>query len=312
MACIVQKYGGTSVGDIEKIRNVAARVAETWRAGNKVAVVVSAMAGETNRLIDLVQQVTERPSLREYDVVVSTGEKVTIGLLAITLESMGVPAESFMGHQVKIRTDSVHSMARIQEIESQDLHKTLEAGKVAIVARFQGVDSNRNITTLGRGGSDLSAVAIAGALGADVCEIYSDVEGVFTTDPNICSRARKIDRISYDEMLEMASLGAKVLQTRSVEFAKKYGVPIHVRSSFTKTEGTYVVKEEFDMEKVLVTSVTYNKHSRFPRWMTIEFPFRNTKCCSRSIGVRVLPIPSFPFEENRAPFHPAETDRTDS
>jgi len=259
MACIVQKYGGTSVGDIDRIRHVANRVAETWRQKNQVAVVVSAMAGETNRLIDLVQQITDKPNMREYDVVVSTGEKVTIGLLAVTLESMGVPAESFMGHQVKILTDNVYSKARIRDIEPQQLRSTLESGKVAIVAGFQGQDENGSITTLGRGGSDLSAVAVAAALKADVCEIFTDVDGVFTTDPNICSRARKIQRISYDEMLEMASLGAKVLQTRSVEFAKKHDVKIHVRSSFTHEEGTYVVQEESEMEKVLVTSVTYNK-----------------------------------------------------
>jgi aspartate kinase len=259
MACIVQKYGGTSVGDVGRIRNVARRVAEAWQQKNQVAVVVSAMAGETNRLIDLVQKITEKPNMREYDVVVSTGEKVTIGLLAIALESMGVPAESFMGHQVRILTDSVHSKARIREIESHQLRKAMGNGKVAIVAGFQGEDENGNITTLGRGGSDLSAVAVAAALQADVCEIFTDVEGVFTTDPNVCSRARKIQRISYDEMLEMASLGAKVLQTRSVEFAKKHGVKIHVRSSFSDREGTYVVQEESAMEKVLVTSVTYNK-----------------------------------------------------
>jgi len=259
MACIVQKYGGTSVGDIERIGNVARRVAETCRMGNQVAVVVSAMAGETNRLIDLVHRITPKPNMREYDVVVSTGENVTIGLLAIALESMGVPSESFTGHQVKILTDSVYSKARILSIESERLRRVLERGKVAIVAGFQGQDENGNLTTLGRGGSDLSAVAVAAALRADVCEIFTDVDGVFTTDPNICTRARKIQRISYDEMLEMASLGAKVLQTRSVEFAKKHGVKIHVRSSFSHEEGTYVLQEESQMEKVLVTSVTYNK-----------------------------------------------------
>jgi len=259
MACIVQKYGGTSVADIERIRNVARRVAETWRSGNRVAVVVSAMAGETNRLIGLVHGITNRPNMREYDVVVSTGENVTVGLLAIALESMGVPAESFMGHQIRILTDSVYSKARILAIESERLRRVLDGGKVAIVAGFQGQDGNGNITTLGRGGSDLSAVAVAAALRADVCEIFTDVEGVFTTDPNICAKARKIPRISYDEMLEMASLGAKVLQTRSVELAKIHGVTIHVRSSFSQEEGTYVVQEESQMEKVLVTSVTYNK-----------------------------------------------------
>ena len=259
MACIVQKYGGTSVGDIERIRNVAGRVAQAWKTGNQVAVVVSAMAGETNRLIELVHGITKKPNMREYDVVVSTGENVTVGLLAITLESMGVPAASFMGHQVRILTDSVYSRARILSIDPERLRAVLDQGKVAIVAGFQGQDESGNITTLGRGGSDLSAVAVAAALRADVCEIFTDVEGVFTTDPNICSRARKIPRISYDEMLEMASLGAKVLQTRSVELAKIHGVTIHVRSSFSQEEGTYVVQEESQMEKVLVTSVTYNK-----------------------------------------------------
>ncbi len=259
MACVVQKYGGTSMGDIDRIRSVAQRVAKTWKAGNRVAVVVSAMAGETDRLIDLVHQITETPSSREYDVVVSTGEQVAIGLLSIALESMNVPSESFTAHQIKILTDSVHAKARIRDIKSDRISAALENGKVAVVAGFQGVDPDNNITTLGRGGSDLSAVAIAATLKADICEIYTDVEGVYTTDPNICSHARKVSRVSYDEMLEMASLGARVLQTRSVEFAKKYNVPIHVRSSFSEEEGTYVVKEETAMEKVLVTSVAYNK-----------------------------------------------------
>ncbi|MEW6440761.1 MAG: aspartate kinase [bacterium] len=259
MAVIVQKYGGTSVGSVERIRNVAQRVAGTWRGGHKVAVVVSAMAGETNRLIQLVRETCDRPNMREYDVVVSTGEQVTIGLTAIALEALGVPSESFMAHQLHILTDSVHSKARILDIESSRLRATLENGKVAVIAGFQGLDSNGDVTTLGRGGSDLTAVAIAAALGADMCEIYTDVEGVFTTDPNICANARKIDRVSYDEMLEMASLGAKVLQTRSVEFAKKYSVPVHVLSSFAEKAGTYVVQEEPAMEQVLVSSVTYNK-----------------------------------------------------
>jgi len=259
MAVIVQKYGGTSVGSVERIQNVARRVGRSWRENHKVAVVVSAMAGETNRLIQLAQQTCGNPNMREYDVVIATGEQVTIGLVAIALEANGVPAESFMAHQIRILTDSVHSKARILDIESSRLKATLENGKVAVVAGFQGLDANGDITTLGRGGSDLTAVAIAAALNADVCEIYTDVEGVFTTDPNICPNARKIDRISYDEMLEMASLGAKVLQTRSVEFAKKYSVPVHVLSSFVDKEGTYVVKEEPAMEQVLVSSVTYNK-----------------------------------------------------
>jgi aspartate kinase len=259
MACVVQKYGGTSVGSVERIKHVAERVAKTWKEGNQVAVIVSAMAGETNRLIDLVHAVSPEPTEREYDVVVATGEQVSIGLLAVALENLGVPAESCLGHQIRILTDSVHSKARILDIDTSRLRRVLDLGKVAVVAGFQGVDENENVTTLGRGGSDLSAVAVAAALEADVCEIYTDVEGVYTTDPSMCVNARKIERISYEEMLEMASLGAKVLQTRSVEFAMKYGVPIHVLSSFKEVSGTYVVKEEPSMEKVLVTSVAYNK-----------------------------------------------------
>jgi aspartate kinase len=259
MRCVVQKFGGTSVANVERIRHVAERVARAWRDGQRVAVVVSAMAGETNRLVDLVKQVSDAATMREYDVVVSTGEQVTIGLLASALDRMGVPAESFLAHQVRILTDSVHSKARILNVECSRLQQRMQAGKVAVVAGFQGIDENDNLTTLGRGGSDLTAVAIAATLNADVCEIYTDVDGVYTTDPNFCSNARKIDRITYEEMLEMASLGAKVLQTRSVEFAMKHNVPIHVLSSFHDLPGTYVVKEDPSMEKVLVTSVAYNK-----------------------------------------------------
>jgi len=259
MACVVQKYGGTSVGSIDRIKNVAKRVAQTYKQGHQVAVVVSAMAGETNRLVDLTEQLSPQPDLREYDVVVSSGEQVTIGLLAIALNAMGVPAESFVGSQIKMITDSIYSKAKIQSVDPVRIHAALNNKKVAVIAGFQGVDTSENITTLGRGGSDLSAVAVAAALEADVCEIYTDVDGVYTTDPNICANARKIDRISYEEMLEMASLGAKVLQARSVEFAKNHGVAIHVLSSFTNNPGTYVVEEEPDMEKVLVTSIAYNK-----------------------------------------------------
>jgi aspartate kinase len=259
MGCIVQKYGGTSVGSVERIRNVAQRVAKTWKGGHQVAVIVSAMAGETNRLIELVHEVSSAPSEREYDVVVSTGEQVSIGLLAVALQDLGVPAESCLGYQIKVLTDSVHSKARIKDIEASHLKEVLDRGKIAVVAGFQGVDAKGNVTTLGRGGSDLSAVAVAAALKAEVCEIYTDVDGVYTTDPNMCPAARKIDRISYEEMLEMASLGAKVLQTRSVEFAMKHDVPIHVLSSFKEASGTYVVKEEPSMETVLVTSVAYNQ-----------------------------------------------------
>ena len=259
MGCVVQKFGGTSVGSVERIKHVAQRVAKTWKEGHQVAVIVSAMAGETNRLIDLVHAVSSEPNVREYDVVVATGEQVSIGLLAVALEDLGVPAESCLGHQIKVLTDNVHSQARILDIESSRLKSILDQGKVAVVAGFQGVNENGDVTTLGRGGSDLSAVAVAAALDADVCEIYTDVDGVYTTDPNMCVNARKIERISYEEMLEMASLGAKVLQTRSVEFAMKHNVPIHVLSSFKEVSGTYVVKEEPSMEKVLVTSVAYNK-----------------------------------------------------
>ncbi|HYB21464.1 MAG TPA: aspartate kinase [Thermodesulfobacteriota bacterium] len=258
MALIVQKYGGTSVGDLDRIRNVAHRVSRASREGNEVVVVVSAMAGETDRLIKLVDQASDSPELREYDSLISTGEQVSAALLAITLQSMGVRAKSFLGPQVRIITDSAFSSARIQKVEVSRLRKELKAGVIPVVTGFQGVDKKGDITTLGRGGSDTTGVALAAALKADVCEIYTDVEGVYTTDPNICPEARKLARISYDEMLELASLGAKVLQIRSVEFAKKYNVPIHVRSSFSEKNGTWVVKEDEMMEKVLVSGVTLN------------------------------------------------------
>jgi aspartate kinase len=260
MALIVQKYGGTSVGDLTRIRNVARRVAKTHQEGNEVAVVVSAMSGETDRLIQLAHQASDNPDLREYDALISTGEQVSAALLAITLQAMGHPAKSFLGPQLRILTDNAFSKARIQKVEVQRLRKEIEAGVIPIVTGFQGVDKNGNITTLGRGGSDTTGVALAAALQADVCEIYTDVEGVYTTDPNICPEARKLSRITYDEMMEMASLGAKVLQIRSVEFAKKYNVPIHVRSSFSEKSGTFVIKEDEKMERVLVSGVTYNKN----------------------------------------------------
>ncbi len=260
MALIVQKYGGTSVGDLARIRNVARRVARTHQEGNDVVVTVSAMAGETDRLLRLAQEACEGPDLRECDALISTGEQVSVALLAITLNSMGVPAQSFLGPQVRIVTDNAFSKARIENVEVKKLKKALREGKIPIVAGFQGVDKEGNITTLGRGGSDTTGVALAAALKADVCEIYTDVEGVYTTDPNICPEAHKMSRISYDEMLELASLGAKVLQIRSVEFAKKYNVPIHVRSSFSDKSGTWVIKEDEKMEKVLVSGVTYNKN----------------------------------------------------
>jgi aspartate kinase len=260
VALIVQKYGGTSVGDLTRIRNAAQRVAKTRREGNDVVVVVSAMAGETDRLIRLAQQVSEMPDLREYDSLISTGEQVSAALLAISLQSMGIPARSFLGLQIRVLTDSAFSVARIREVETARLRRELKAERVPVVTGFQGVDAGGNITTLGRGGSDTTGVAVAAALKADVCEIYTDVDGVYTTDPNICPEARKISRISYDEMMEMASLGAKVLQIRSVEFAKKYNVPIHVRSSFNDKSGTWVVKEDEKMEKVLVSGVTLSKN----------------------------------------------------
>lgn len=260
MALVVQKFGGTSVGDTERIKNVARRVLNTRNQGHQVVVVLSAMAGETDKLIRLAQQVTPDPDEREMDVLVSTGEQVTIALLAMTLKSMGCDAKSYLGFQIKIATDSAFGKARITGIESEKMLEDLRNGRVVVVAGFQGVDESENITTLGRGGSDTTAVAVAAAIRADVCEIYTDVDGVYTTDPNICPKARKLSRISYDEMLEMASLGAKVLQIRSVEFAKKYDVPIHVRSSFNDNPGTIVCKEEREMERVVVSGVTYNKN----------------------------------------------------
>ncbi|OGP79177.1 MAG: aspartate kinase [Deltaproteobacteria bacterium RBG_16_49_23] len=259
MALVVQKYGGTSVGDIDRIRNVARRIIQTRGENHQVVVVVSAMSGETDRLIRLAQQVAPDPDEREVDVLISTGEQVTVALLAMTLKSMGCDAKSYLGFQIKIATDSAFGKARITGIESEKMLEDLRNGKVVVVAGFQGVDESENITTLGRGGSDTTAVAVAAAIRADVCEIYTDVDGVYTTDPNICPKARKLSRISYDEMLEMASLGAKVLQIRSVEFAKKYDVPIHVRSSFNDHSGTIVCKEEREMERVVVSGVTYNK-----------------------------------------------------
>jgi aspartate kinase len=260
MALVVQKYGGTSVGDIERIKNVASRVIKTKQQGHEVVVVVSAMAGETDRLIRLARQITPVPDERELDVLVSTGEQVSIALLAMALKSMNCDSKSYLGFQIKIATDSVFGKARITGIDSEKMRKDLKDGRVVVVAGFQGVDESDNITTLGRGGSDTSAVAVAAALEADVCEIYTDVDGVYTTDPNICPTARKLSKISYDEMLEMASLGAKVLQIRSVEFAKKYDVQIHVRSSFNDNPGTIVQKEDVDMERVVVSGVTYNKN----------------------------------------------------
>ncbi len=260
MALVVQKFGGTSVGTVEKIWNVARRIARTKDEGNDVVVVVSAMAGETNRLIGLAHQFSESPNERELDVVASTGEQVTIGLLAIALTEMGYKARSFAGFQIPVLTDSAYVKARIRKIEGNTLLTALRNGEIAVVAGFQGIDETGAITTLGRGGSDTSAVAVAAALSADVCEIYTDVDGVYTTDPNICADARKLDEIAFEEMLELASLGAKVLQIRSVEFGMKYGVRIHVRSSFKDITGTIVKKEEEIMETAVVSGVAYSKN----------------------------------------------------
>ncbi|NOS35997.1 MAG: aspartate kinase [Deltaproteobacteria bacterium] len=260
MALVVQKYGGTSVGTVERIRSVARRVARRREGGDRVVVVVSAIAGETDRLIGLTSEMADRPECREFDVVVSAGEQVSAGLLAIALNEVGCRAKSLLGFQIPVITEATHGRARIEKIEGERITRELDAGSVVVVPGFQGIDRENNITTLGRGGSDTTAVALATALDADICEIYTDVEGVYTTDPSICSNARMIKRISYDEMLEMASLGAKVLQTRSVEFAKKYHVPLMVRSSFTDTEGTVVTMEDEDMEKAAVSGITYNKN----------------------------------------------------
>ncbi len=261
MGLIVQKYGGSSVGDLDRIRDVARRVVETANAGHRVAVVVSAMAGETDKLVARAHELGgDKPLAREYDALLSTGEQQTIALLAMAISQLGQSAQSFNGRQAGIRTDDAHLRARIASIDSASLLQVLDAGVVAVIAGFQGFDDEGNITTLGRGGSDTTAVAVAAALEADVCEIYTDVAGVFTTDPNLVPGARKLDRISYDEMIELSSLGAKVLQIRSARFAMRYGVPIHVRSSFEEAEGTWVVAEEEVMERLVVSGVTYNRN----------------------------------------------------
>ena len=262
---IVQKFGGTSVGTIERIRNVANRVARAKDAGHDVVVVVSAMAGETNRLIDLARSAVPSPDPREMDVLVSTGEQVSTALLSMTLISMGYKARSLQNHQVRLVTDSAYTKAHIKRIDAQKLTSVLKEGAIAIVAGFQGIDEQGDITTLGRGGSDTTAVAIAAAMKSHaksglVCEIYTDVDGVYTTDPNIVPTARKIKEISFEEMFELASSGAKVLQTRSVLFGMKFDIPIHVRSSFNDSEGTMVINETLDMESVVVTGISYDKN----------------------------------------------------
>ncbi len=259
MGIIVQKYGGTSVGDLVRIQEVAKRVAKTFDAGNQVVVVLSAMSGVTDHLIEMAEVLTDTPNKREMDVLLSTGEQTTVALLAIALEKMGYKAQSFLGHQVQILTDNTSQSARIMSVQSTPIQTALDQGSIVVVAGFQGSDEQGNITTLGRGGSDTSAVAVAAALKADSCEIYTDVDGVYTADPRVVSRARKLKCVTHDVMLEMSSLGAKVLQIRSVEFAAKHNVPVHVRSSFNEEEGTMIVSEDRDMERMLVAGVTFVK-----------------------------------------------------
>ncbi|MCD4764851.1 MAG: aspartate kinase [Desulfobacterales bacterium] len=260
MGLIVQKYGGTSVADLERIRYVANRVAKTLDRGNNVVVVLSAMAGATDGLLDMAGRITDSPEKRELDVLLATGEQTTAALLSITLKSMNYPAKSLLGYQAEVLTNRDFGNARIVDIGAGRIKELVEKNNIVVVAGFQGCDPDGNITTLGRGGSDTSAVAIATAIKADICEIYTDVDGIYTADPNICKKARKLDKISYDEMLEMSSLGAKVLQIRSVEFAKKYNVPVHVRSSFSEEEGTMVVNEDSEMEHLVVSGITCNKN----------------------------------------------------
>jgi aspartate kinase len=261
VALIVQKYGGTSVANVERIRHVAERVLATAAQGHRVAVVVSAMAGETDALVALAKDAGgDHPDPREYDALVSTGEQKTIALLAMAIRRRGGSARSFTGAQMGMRTDASFTRARIRSIDRERILDVLAGGSVAVIAGFQGIDDDGNVTTLGRGGSDTSAVAVAAALGADVCEIYTDVNGVYTTDPNLVPAARKLARISFEEMLEMASLGARVLQIRSVKLAQQYGVPLHVRSTFETSEGTWVTREEDVMERLVVSGVTYARN----------------------------------------------------
>ena len=260
MSLLVQKYGGTSVASIERIKQVATRIARSKRTGNDLVVVVSAMAGETNRLLALAHEISELPDEREKDVLLASGEQVSVALLTLALKELGYRARSYLGHQVRIETDRAYGKARILSIDSTKILHAISAGEVVVVAGFQGVDEEDNITTLGRGGSDTSAVALAAFLNAQACEIFTDVEGVFTTDPGICPSARKLARISYDEMIELASTGAKVLEIRSVEFAKKFAVPVHVRSTFSDAEGTWLVSEEESMTDVLVSGVACDKN----------------------------------------------------
>ena len=257
---IVQKYGGTSVGDVDRIRNVAERVRRTRAEGHDVVVVVSAMSGETDRLTGLARQISEKPAEREMDLLLSSGERVTIALLAMTLTSLGQPAQAFTGRQAGIVTDVAHTRARIESISADRLQAALAKGITPVVAGFQGINAQSDVTTLGRGGSDLTAVAVAAALKADRCDIYTDVDGIYTADPRIVSDARKLDKVSFEEMLELASLGAKVLQTRSVVFAMRHDVPVQVLSSFSDQPGTLVTKEDADMEQEAVAGVTYDRN----------------------------------------------------
>ena len=259
MARIVQKFGGTSVGDIERIKNVAHRVKREVDAGNEVAVVVSAMAGVTNQLVDWTRQTSSLHDAREYDVVVASGEQVTSGLVALALQDIGVNARSWLGWQIPLRTDGMHGKARIQDIPTQEIIRRMGEGQVAVVAGFQGFGPDSRITTLGRGGSDTSAVALAAALGAERCDIFTDVDGVYTTDPRIVAKARKLDKITYEEMLELASQGAKVLQTRSVEMAMNHRVRLQVLSSFSDSPGTLVVDEDEIVEKQVVSGIAYSR-----------------------------------------------------
>ena len=272
MALIVQKYGGTSMGSIDRIKNVAKRVKRWHDNGHQVVVVVSAMSGETNRLIDLARQISSQPDPREYDQMVSTGEQVSISLLAMAIKELGIGARSFTGRQVAIKTDNAHNKARIESIDDKNIREQLDAGNVVIVAGFQGIDEEGNATTLGRGGSDTTGVAIAAALGADECQIYTDVDGVYTTDPRVTSKAKKLEKITFEEMLEMASLGSKILQIRSVEFAGKYGVPLRVLSSFDENNdgsfdqdfqdnvGTLITIDEGDnMEQAIISGIAFNR-----------------------------------------------------
>ena len=260
MKLIVQKFGGTSVANPERIRNVDKRVAKSYDQGSNVVVILSAMAGVTDSLIDMAHGVTESPDRRELDVLLATGEQTTSAILAMILKSMNYPAQSLLGHQAEVVTDYCFGNARILNIKADRIRELLDKRHIVVVAGFQGCDPDGNITTLGRGGSDTSAVAIAAALKADVCEIYTDVDGIYTADPNICEKARKLSEISYDEMLNMASLGAKVLQIRSVGFAKKYNIPVHVRSSFSEEEGTMVVNENSGMERLVVSGITHDNN----------------------------------------------------